>query len=187
MKECSRCHLERSADNYYSSNPWTCIDCIKARAKEQYLNKKEECLAYAKQWAIDNPERSREIKKGWRDRNNQTVKDYAKYRREVFPEAIAKAQAKYKAENAEVYTAASAKRRAAVLKALPAWADLEVIDLFYEFAKLLSEATSEVYEVDHVIPLQGEFVSGLHVENNLRVIPRHDNREKSNKHESEEN
>ena len=36
-------------------------------------------------------------------------------------------------------------------------------------------------EVDHIIPLQGQFVSGLHVPENLRVIPRSINRSKRNK------
>lgn len=185
MKECSCCHLDRSSENFYTTNPWTCIDCVKARAASRYRAKKEECMAYAKEWAAAHPERTKEIKKGWRDRNNASVVQYARYRRELFPAAIKEAQDKYKAENPEIYSAAAAKRRAAVLNALPVWADLKVVDLFYEFAKLLSEATEEIYEVDHIVPLQGELVSGLHVENNLRVVPRTVNRKKSNKYEGE--
>jgi 5-methylcytosine-specific restriction endonuclease McrA len=50
----------------------------------------------------------------------------------------------------------------------------------YMLAKLVTEATGQPYEVDHIIPLRGKTVSGPHVENNLQVIHMHDNRVKYN-------
>ena len=183
MKICSRCQLELSNDMFYDSNPWTCRPCVKARAGLRYKEKREECLDSMRKWALNNPERSRELKQEWRDRNKETVRSYAVYRREFFPAEIAAANTKYREANPEVYTAAAAKRRATLLQATPSWTDFETVGLFYEFAALLSEATGEPYEVDHIVPLQGDLVSGLHVENNLRVITQNANRVKSNKYE----
>jgi 5-methylcytosine-specific restriction endonuclease McrA len=45
----------------------------------------------------------------------------------------------------------------------------------------MSQTTGERYVVDHIIPLQGEAVCGLHVPWNLRVITQEENLAKSNK------
>jgi hypothetical protein len=76
-------------------------------------------------------------------------------------------------------TAIEAKRRAAKLERVPAWADLEKIKEFYK-------NRPEGYHVDHIIPLQGEKVSGLHVLSNLQYLPAKENISKSNKYIIEE-
>jgi len=58
---------------------------------------------------------------------------------------------------------------------------LEKIILFYIEAAKLTKETGISHEVDHIIPLQGEFVSDLHVHNNLQIIPRSKNRSRKNK------
>jgi hypothetical protein len=77
-----------------------------------------------------------------------------------------------------------AKRRSAILCATPVWAKDSEIKKIYAEANFLSKVTGIKYEVDHVIPLQGKNVCGLHVQNNLRVIKMIDNRKKAYKHES---
>ena len=52
---------------------------------------------------------------------------------------------------------------------------------FYDLAKRKSLLLGEPYEVDHIIPLQGNKVSGLNVPWNMQVITRTENRTKSNK------
>jgi hypothetical protein len=64
------------------------------------------------------------------------------------------------------------------------WASQEAIAAFYVEAARLTRTTGRRHVVDHIIPLRGRTVSGLHVENNLRVVERFDNARKANKWES---
>ena len=74
------------------------------------------------------------------------------------------------------------KRFARLKNATPAWADMKKIKEFYVEAQTLTRSTGIVHEVDHIVPIQGRLVCGLHVENNLRVLTRDDNRAKLNHH-----
>lgn len=77
-----------------------------------------------------------------------------------------------------------AKRHAAKMHRTPAWLtadDLWMIEQAYELAALRTKLFGFSWHVDHVLPLQGRKVSGLHVPNNLQVIPWSDNVSKSNK------
>lgn len=82
--------------------------------------------------------------------------------------------------------AADAKRRSAKIKRTPPWADLDAIAAVYREAKRLTDATGIQHEVDHIIPLQGRNVSGLHVHDNLQAIPKSANRRKFNSFEDGE-
>lgn len=62
------------------------------------------------------------------------------------------------------------KRRSALQYATPSWADHQAIDAVYTEARRLSAETGIKHDVDHIIPLQGKKVCGLHIPWNLRVI-----------------
>lgn len=70
--------------------------------------------------------------------------------------------------------------RAKKLNSNVSWANDESIKLIYQEAVRKTEETGTQYDVDHIIPLQGENVSGLHVEGNLRVMLHTDNCSKQN-------
>lgn len=62
--------------------------------------------------------------------------------------------------------------------ATPKWVDVEAILTIYEEAKLRRLGGEDV-EVDHIVPLAGDGVCGLHVPWNLRIISREANQLKS--------
>lgn len=76
----------------------------------------------------------------------------------------------------KAYAATSRIRR--LLREAVIWADQEKIEEIYANCP-------EGYEVDHIIPLCGKLVSGLHVETNLQYLPAKENSRKSNKYEVE--
>jgi hypothetical protein len=82
------------------------------------------------------------------------------------------------------YTRAKcAKSRACKIQATPDWLGKEYLDdikEFYWLAKDLQTITGELYHVDHIVPLQGETVCGLHVPWNLQVLPADINLSKGN-------
>jgi len=64
--------------------------------------------------------------------------------------------------------------------ATPLWANKKKIKDFYTVARALTENTGIEHQVDHIIPLRGEHVCGLHVEHNLQILTKEENIRKSN-------
>lgn len=66
-------------------------------------------------------------------------------------------------------------RRLAEKRATPSWADLDKIKAICDAAAELQAVTGVKYHVDHIVPLRGKTVCGLHCEANLQVLPALDN------------
>ncbi len=87
-----------------------------------------------------------------------------------------------KRKSKAVATAKTAKRNADQARATPAWADIAKIRAIYRAAERITKATGTSHHVDHIVPLHGKTVSGLHNHFNLQVIPWRENLIKHNKH-----
>jgi len=144
-------------------------DKVKDTNARYYLSNKEGILAYQK-----------EHRRGYQIEYYVKNKDKRKaYQKEYYienREKCNKACRKYYIDNREVYAAHSAKRRAAKLNATPKWADLEKIKTFYL-------KRPEGHHVDHIIPLQGEKICGLHVLENLQYLTAEENLKKGNRYD----
>jgi len=109
----------------------------------------------------------------------------AKYRANNV-EKVKAIKIQHRVDHPEKYTYSTNKRRAAKLHATPPWItaeQLEEIKWFYITAKelqWLSDPT-DPFEVDHIVPLQGENVCGLHVPWNLQILPMSLNCSKGNR------
>jgi hypothetical protein len=92
----------------------------------------------------------------------------------------------YRSKNKGKINALCAARKAVVKQRTPQWLtsfDKVKIRCMYQLAAMYTKESGEPWHVDHVIPLQGAIVSGLHVPNNLRVVRGIENIQKKNKYE----
>lgn len=115
-------------------------------------------------------EKIREASKSYRRRNLERLIAYGREYRARRPEWAS-----------AYWGAANAKRRAARRRAVPAWFEDAPVRAIYRAAAAVSESTGVDHEVDHVVPLISALVCGLHVADNLRVIPASANRRKGNR------
>jgi len=93
----------------------------------------------------------------------------------------------YKRNNMGRVLEQTSRRKAHIKRATPSWVVPDQLRPFYESAVLFSSSTGIKHHVDHKIPLRGKLVSGLHVPDNLQVIPASANLRKSNKLENHVN
>jgi hypothetical protein len=144
-----------------------------------------------------NLENTKQLQKEWYERNKQLTKDRARARDIDNPEQAATRKAKWRQENKDKHNAINrewnknnkprkaalqAKRKSVILQRTPSWdPNAHLIVAKYQLAAMLTQASGILHHVDHIIPLQGKKVSGLHTFANLRVIPGSDNVKKSNK------
>ena len=154
----------------------------KARARQRYVDDPQKILDRNNKWRTANPEQVSEGKLAWERQDK--LKDPEKYREKQRlyhlnnKDKVATRGKKWRQENPGKNCAKTARRKAALLQRTPAWADHDAINFFYE-------CRPAGCEVDHIIPLQGKYISGLHIAENLQWLPRDQNRTKFNKWSAE--
>ena len=159
---------------YFTGNP-----CIHGHIAERPVRSRI-CVECKKEWDKKSYEANPELKisysKKYREENPEHYKNY--YKENI--EFVKASHKKYKKENPHKNAATTKKYRASKLHRTPSWADLKKIEEVYFEAACLTKETGIKYDVDHIIPLQGEYVSGLHIASNLQVITHTANCKKGN-------
>lgn len=131
----------------------------------------------------ENREKILAADKARRDSNLEVFRERERQSHARNKEARAAKDKSYRTRNPFWVTQAAAKRRAALLCRTPKWLtseDLFRISTMYLMSFALTKETGIEHHVDHIIPLRGRYVSGLHVPDNLQVIPGIENLRKNN-------
>lgn len=175
MKSCSICQqMKNSVDFSPDSRASDCLQscckkCYSDKRKADYLVKKQEIDQRNKKWAKNNKNIANSIKLKWYLNNKEKARISSN---------------KWMDNNRGLVNATASKRRSAKLKRTPKWLTEEQfkeIKSWYILAKELQWLSEAPLEVDHIVPLQGELVSGLHVPWNLQILPKSLNASKGNK------
>jgi len=94
------------------------------------------------------------------------------------PERRAKIVDAYRRRNMDMARAHCAAYRAHREQAMPSWVNKAEIRAIYAEAVRTSKETGIPHDVDHIVPLRGKGICGLHVPWNLQVITASENRRK---------
>lgn len=161
MKTCIRCKLSKDLKYFHKNvassdgKTNTCKDCKKELRKKYYTENKQKELSNSRAYQKYNYDKLKEHRQ-----DNLII-----FRR---------ASSKWRKNNKEANRFKRSLERARKLKATPKWANLKRIKEIYENCP-------KGHHVDHIIPLKGKEICGLHIETNLQYLPAKENLKKGNK------
>jgi hypothetical protein len=185
-KVCTKCAVSKSASDFYVDSRrgylrGKCKECLKQEDKAYRTANPQKQNARQKAWREANPDKAKLIAQRHFAKNRDVMYQRTALWRETNREYVKELSRLWAKNNPSKMAAQASKRRAKLLSATPLWADFGAIQIEYDLADWCSKATGIKYHVDHIVPLQGKNVCGLHVPNNLQVIPAMDNLKKKNK------
>jgi len=146
-----------------------CIECKNACQRDYGAANRERYKEYGRKYREANKDYFSEYNREWHQANRKKVLERYK---------------SYYKRNMAANAARSANYAAAKLRRTPAWLSTDErnqIKVFYDVACRISNCLGESFHVDHIHPLRGELVSGLHVPWNLQVIAGRENIAKGNR------
>lgn len=176
MKICTTCGESKSLDLFPRSNrskdgcQSLCKVC-KSISTKAWKEKNKERIRLARQAHYEaNKDKQLSQSNAWKEANREHVNDYAR---------------EWAKNNPAKRCEAEMRRHIAKIRRTPVWLtqeDKQAVIVIYEEARRLTVETGIPHEVDHIIPLQGKLVSGLHVPSNLQILIKSDNASKGNRY-----
>lgn len=158
--------IKNKSKQFYNDNKEDCL----ASQKKYYTNNKKEILAKNKIYVSNNRENTYKNQTKWANNNRNKVNE---------------SQKKWRENNKGIKNSLTAKRRASRKKATPPWISkaqlAEITDIYKQAKELEAIFFNRKFHVDHIVPLQGKNVSGLHVPWNLQILTAEDNIRKGNR------
>jgi hypothetical protein len=181
MRICRQCLIEK---------PIELFRVMKKSKSQHRLTKCSQCYYEDKKLAIQMGLKEKEHKvkndKTYREKNRKRIQAVQAIWRENNKDKVAISSKRTKLKNIDNVNSLTAKRRACKLQRIPSWTtetDKWMLREIHALALLRTKLTGVKWHVDHIIPLQGELVSGLHTPFNMQVIPATKNIIKGNKFE----
>ena len=160
---------------------------------------REKALATKRAWAAKNSDKIRDQERARRANPESAIRiaenrrrcdatERSKERRRKYfsdyyqrhPEKLRAYNKANRTKNHSTHIACVKARSLRKRHAVPPWADMAAIRSLYETARRMTVETGIKHHVDHIIPLSGKTVCGLHVQGNLRVIEGAENMRKHN-------
>lgn len=183
LKHCSVCNEEKAMSAFSTDRrkpDGKCVRCKSCR-RAAYLNDKSAVAAASKRHYLANKDRHNALSlahyRANKERRSEKMANWYRANKD----RVAANVAAYRAAHPGFSAAMRAKRRAAEIMATPCWADTKKISGRYRDAARISRETGVAHHVDHIIPLLGKTVCGLHVHWNLQILTAAENIAKSNK------
>lgn len=136
-----------------------CMECNRVKYKSWLSKNRERKNKADKNWREENRDRHLESARAWKDENKELNRKIVK---------------DWRIENHSHIISYNASKRARCRMATPSWYDGKEVSAIYKDAK------SKSMEVDHIIPLNSDFVCGLHFQGNMQLLTKRENAKKKN-------
>lgn len=146
------------------TNTGTCVSCRSIKERERYYANPEETKQRIKVKYLKNAVKLRDARRLVYALNSDAERETSKLRsrqwRKLNPEHRNALKVKYLADRSQ---------------RIPSWSNSSDLVNFYK-------GCPKGFHVDHIYPLRGKYVSGLHVLSNLQYLPAIENMRKNNKY-----
>lgn len=151
---------------------------IAKQKAESYQKHKEKHLKKCAEWQRNNKDKKNAINARYRNSHKEQIAAHLKIYNEANKEKIAERTSAWAKKDLGSRSATRRKNQASDINRVPNWlteADFLHMKCIYQVAAMRTRESGQEWHVDHIIPLRGELVSGLHVPYNLQVIPATEN------------